>query len=61
MSDVASTSLRNSLEAIVGSERVLDWPVDLIAFAADAGFYWLIPKAVAIAASVEHIRGLFRG
>src|SRR4029450_8317901 len=60
MSHVASTSLRNSLEAIVGSERVLDRPIDLIAFAADAGFYRLIPKAVVFAASVEDIQGLFR-
>jgi D-lactate dehydrogenase len=34
--------------------------VDLIAFASDASFYRLIPKAVAFAGSVEDIRGLFR-
>lgn len=55
-----SISLRESLAAIVGPARVLDRPVDLIAFASDASFYRLIPRAVAFAGSVEDIRGLFR-
>ena len=49
-------SLRRSLEAIVGPERVLDRPVDRVAFASDASFYRLIPKAVAFAESVEDVR-----
>ena len=60
MTTTTSTSLRDSLAAIVGQDRVLDRPVDLIAFASDASFYRLIPKAVAFAGSVEEIRGLFR-
>lgn len=56
----ATASLRDSIAAIVGNDRVLDRPVDLIAFASDASFYRLIPKAVAFAGSVEDIRGLFR-
>ncbi len=60
MSTATATSLRDSLAAIVGQDRVLDRPVDLIAFASDASFYRLIPKAVAFAGSVEDIRGLFR-
>ena len=60
MTTVTTTSLRDSIAAIVGQDRVLDRPVDLIAFAADAGFYRLIPKAVAFAGSVEDVRGLFR-
>ncbi|MDE3246931.1 MAG: FAD-binding oxidoreductase, partial [Acidobacteriota bacterium] len=53
-------SLRDSLADIVGPDRVLDRPVDLIAFASDASFYRLIPKAVVFPASVEEVRGLFR-
>ncbi len=60
MSTATATSLRDSLAAIVGPGRVLDRPVDLIAFASDASFYRLIPKAVAFAGSVEDIQGLFR-
>lgn len=60
MTTTTATSLRDSLAAIVGEQRVLDRPVDLIAFASDASFYRLIPKAVAFAGSVEDIRGLFR-
>jgi D-lactate dehydrogenase len=53
-------SLRESLAAIVGPKRVLDRPVERVAFAADAGFYRLIPKAVVFAQSVEEIQALFR-
>lgn len=60
MTTAIATSLRDSLAAIVGSDRVLDRPVDLIAFASDASFYRLIPKAVAFAGSVEEVRSLFR-
>ncbi len=60
MTTATATSLRDSIAAIVGPERVLDRPVDLIAFASDASFYRLIPKAVAFAGSVEDVQGLFR-
>jgi D-lactate dehydrogenase len=59
MTTANATSLRHSLEAIVGPDRVLDRPVDLIAFASDASFYRLIPKAVVLAASTEEVRALF--
>jgi len=59
MTNAAATSLRDSLAAIVGADRVLDRPVDLIAFASDASFYRLIPKAVAFAGSIDEVRGLF--
>ena len=55
-----SSSLRQSLEAIVGPDRVLDRPVERVAFAADAGFYRLIPKAVVFARSVAEVQALFR-
>jgi D-lactate dehydrogenase len=56
----ATNPLRESLAAIVGQDRVLDRPVDLIAFASDASFYRLIPKAVVLAASLDEVRALFR-
>ena len=60
MSATTVLSLRDSLAAIVGQERVLDRPVDLIAFAADASFYRLIPKAVVFASSIQEVQALFR-
>ncbi len=60
MSAITILSLRDSLAAIVGQERVLDRPVDLIAFAADASFYRLIPKAVVFASSIQEVQALFR-
>ncbi len=60
MTTATATSLRDAIAAIVGQDRVLDRPVELIAFASDASFYRLIPKAVAFASSVEDVRGLFR-
>ncbi|WP_257304033.1 FAD-binding and (Fe-S)-binding domain-containing protein [Geothrix campi] len=60
MSTATATSLRESLVSIVGPDRVLDRPVDLIAFASDASFYRLIPKAVVFASSVDDVRALFR-
>jgi D-lactate dehydrogenase len=55
-----ASSLRSTLAAIVGQDRVLDRPVELIAFASDASFYRLIPKAVVFAGSVDEVKGLFR-
>jgi D-lactate dehydrogenase len=60
MSTATATSLRESLVSIVGPDRVLDRPVDLIAFASDASFYRLIPKAVVFAGSVQEVQALFR-
>jgi len=37
------------LERIVSPDRVLTRPIDLVAFASDASFYRLIPKAVVLA------------
>jgi len=56
----ATKTLRQSLETIVEPGRVLDRPVERVAFAADAGFYRLIPKAVVFAQSVAEVRELFR-
>lgn len=60
MTTAIATSLREALIAIVGPDRVLDRPVDLIAFASDASFYRLIPRAVVFAGSVAEVQALFR-
>lgn len=39
--------LRSELKQLLPEERILHRPLDLIAFAADASFYRLIPKVVA--------------
>ncbi len=51
--------LRKRLEAIAGSDRVLDTPAERIAHAHDAGFYRLIPRAVVLAASEAEVEALF--
>ncbi len=48
------------LVRIVGPERVLTRPIELVAFASDASFYRLIPKAVVLPRSIEEIQALFR-
>jgi D-lactate dehydrogenase len=55
-----SSELRAALLRIAPAERVLTRPVELIAFASDASFYRLIPKAVVLAKGVEEIKALFR-
>jgi D-lactate dehydrogenase len=52
--------LRTSLSRITESSRVLTRPIELIAYASDASFYRLIPKAVVQTRSVEEIQSLFR-
>jgi D-lactate dehydrogenase len=53
-------TLKQELGSIVEPSRVLTRPIDLIAFASDASFYRLIPKAVVLAQGVSEIRALFR-
>jgi len=52
--------LRSALLRIAAQDRVLTRPIDLLAFAADASFYRLIPKAVVLAKGTEEIQALFR-
>jgi len=52
--------LRAALERIAEPARVLDRPLDRIAFASDASFYRLIPKAVVLTRSVDEVAALFR-
>ena len=48
------------LAQFVDERRILVRPIDLIAYASDASFYRLIPKAVVLAANEEEVARLFR-
>src|ERR1039457_3643783 len=52
--------LRSLLGQIVDERRVLVLPIDVIAYASDASFYRLIPKAVVQAASEQEVARLFQ-
>src|SRR5208337_504230 len=56
---VSPEQIKSSLAGTIAADRVLIRPIDLIAYAADASFYRLIPKAVVQAQSVEEIKALF--
>jgi D-lactate dehydrogenase len=56
--DVAPSWLIEELTRIVPRERILDSPIDRIAFASDASFYRLIPKAVIFTESVAEVEAL---
>jgi D-lactate dehydrogenase len=56
---ISSEQIKSSLTGTIAADRVLIRPIDLIAYAADASFYRLIPKAVVQAQSIEEIRALF--
>src|SRR5271166_1442119 len=56
---LCSEEIKASLAGTIAAERVLIRPIDLMAYAADASFYRLIPKAVVQAQSVEEIKALF--
>ena len=57
--DVAS-DLKEQLGRIIEPGRVLTRPIDLIAYAADASFYRLIPRAVVLSRGIAEIQSLFR-
>ena len=48
--------LRNDLVALLGADRVLARPIDLIRYATDASPYRLFPKVVVIAHTVDDVR-----
>ena len=58
-SGLSPAGLREALVRIADNERVLTRPIDLLAFAADASFYRLIPKAVVLAKGAAEIQALF--
>jgi D-lactate dehydrogenase len=48
--------LRDDLIALLGADRVLSRPIDLIRYATDASPYRLFPKAVVIAGNIDDVR-----
>ena len=54
-----SASIKSSLVAHIDADRILIRPIDLIAYASDASFYRLIPKAVVQTRNLEEIKSLF--
>jgi len=55
-----STQIRRLLSNRIDPERILIRPIELVAFASDASFYRLIPRAVVQPKTVEEIKHLFR-
>ena len=56
---LSSEQIRHALASSVEPSRILIRPIDLIAYASDASFYRLIPKAVVQARNLEEIGALF--
>jgi D-lactate dehydrogenase len=48
--------LRDDLKTLLGGDRVLSRPIDLVRYASDASPYRLFPKVVIIAQNVEDVR-----
>src|SRR5271165_3306337 len=57
---LSSAGIKSSLAPQIDADRILVRPIDLIAFASDASFYRLIPKAVVLAKNEEEIAKLFQ-
>ena len=53
------TDLRPELERILPPERILDRPIDVAAYASDASFYRLVPRAVLRPESIAEVRAIF--
>lgn len=52
--------LSNALGRLLSPDRVKTRLIDLVAYAADAGFYYLRPQAVVLPVNEEEVRALFR-
>ncbi|MFZ0312246.1 MAG: FAD-binding and (Fe-S)-binding domain-containing protein [Candidatus Korobacteraceae bacterium] len=57
--EISSEDIQLALQGLVDRDRILVRPIDVIAYASDASFYRLIPKAVVLAKDLEEIRALF--
>ncbi|HVP53590.1 MAG TPA: FAD-binding and (Fe-S)-binding domain-containing protein [Candidatus Eisenbacteria bacterium] len=57
---LTSAGIKSSLAPQIDADRILIRPIDLIAFASDASFYRLIPKAVVLTKNLEEIENLFQ-
>ncbi|HTE09637.1 MAG TPA: FAD-binding protein, partial [Chitinophagaceae bacterium] len=52
--------MKNELRKILPENRIRDRYIDLVSFAADAGFYYLVPKAVVQPISEAEVISLFQ-
>src|SRR3954449_107522 len=52
--------LKEALQKILPATRIKDRYIDLVSFASDAGFYYLVPKAVVQPVSEAEIISLFQ-
>ncbi|HEX6975340.1 MAG TPA: FAD-binding and (Fe-S)-binding domain-containing protein, partial [Vicinamibacterales bacterium] len=52
--------IRPTLEAFLASDQILDREIDRIAYASDASFYRLVPRAVVRPRTIQDVRGLLR-
>ncbi len=57
--ELSSEEIQAALNGLVAKDRVLVRPIDLVAWASDASFYRLIPKAVVQTRDMDEIRALF--
>ncbi len=55
-----SSQIKAALSAQLDADRILIRPIDLIAFASDASFYRLIPRAVVLTKDAEEVHKLFQ-
>jgi D-lactate dehydrogenase len=56
---VSSASIKTSLADHIDADGILIRPIDLIAYASDASFYRLIPKAVVQTRNLDEIKSVF--
>ncbi len=59
MTSTSATTLKEQLEEILPASRVRTRYIDLVSFASDAGFYYLLPKAVVLPVNENEIIALF--
>jgi D-lactate dehydrogenase len=59
-STTGSAVLKQRLSVFIDPSRILIRPIDLVAYASDASFYRLIPKAVVLSKTVAEIQKLFQ-
>ena len=58
-SELSSGDIQAALNGFVPSDRVLIRPIELIAWASDASFYRMVPKAVVQTHNLDEIQALF--
>ncbi|OFW05101.1 MAG: FAD-linked oxidase [Acidobacteria bacterium RIFCSPLOWO2_02_FULL_67_36] len=54
------SEIRRHLETFLAPDQILDREIDCVAYASDASFYRLVPKAVVRPRSIEDVQRLFR-